>query len=235
MDENKTETKIEDAQPTGQVQSAQSETQPSQEETPQQIDWRKFKEARKREREAKEAAERDLIAERQRAEAFKNALDALVNKPGSIETEQSEDERIQKRIDEALAKQRAKEDAERAAKEKAETPYKLAQVYPDFDQVCSAENLDYLEYHYPEVARSLNYAPDGFQKWSDVYKAVKRFIPNSTTSNKEQKKAEKNLTKPQAMSMQGMTASGDQAPKYLGEKQKEANWKRMVARMKGIG
>ncbi|HAM53715.1 MAG TPA: hypothetical protein DCP92_24610 [Nitrospiraceae bacterium] len=72
------------------------------------------------------------------------------------------------------------------------------------------------------------------QKWCDIYKAVKRFVPNSTTSSKEQKKAEKNLAKPQAMSTAGMTQTGDQAPQYLDDKRKQDNWKRMQLRMKGI-
>jgi hypothetical protein len=239
MDEQKVEAKIEETTPAAQVQTSQPEhTTPQSEETPQQIDWKRFKEARKIERQQKEEAEKRAEQKQQKAEALKAALEALVNKPGTSvtgETEETEDDRIQKKIDQALQAERQRVEKERKQREQAEFPQRLAQTYGDFDKVCSAENLDYLEYHHPEIARAFQKAPDGFDKWSDVYKAIKRYVPNNTTSGKEQKKIEKNMQRPQSMSSAGVTQTGDQAPQYLDDKKKADNWKRMQQRMRGVG
>lgn len=238
MDEQKVETKPEDTAIATQTQAVPEQKQAEiPEETPQQIDWKRFKEARKKEREAKEAAEREAAAERNRADAMKAALEALVNKPQATqeEHEETDEERINRLVDARLAAERTKDAQSRAEREARELPSKLAQTYNDFDQVCSTENLDYLEYHYPEVARAFTTQPDNFQKWSDIYKAVKRFVPNNTNSKKEANKAEKNLTKPQALSSQGMSQTGDHPPSHkLDEKRKADNWERMRRRIKGL-
>ena len=238
MDENKTESKVEETPVQVQVQNPQAplnQTNVEPDETPQQIDWRKFKEARKIERQQKELAEKNAAEEKARADALKAALEAVVNKPQSQyqESGESEDDRTKRLIAEALSAERKRADDERRAREQAEYPQRIASAHPDFDSVCTAENLDYLEYHYPEVAAGFKHAPDGFEKWSNVYKAIKRFLPNANNP-KDQKKADKNMTKPQAMSVPGVTQTGDSAPMYLDDKRKADNWARMQKRMKGI-
>lgn len=215
----------------------QPESRQNEEESPQQIDWKKFKEARKVERQQKEEAEKRANQKSQEAEALKAALEALVNRPqqqAHQETEESDDDRIQKKIDQALTAERKRVEEERVRREHAEFPQRLTANHPDFDSVCTSENLDYLEYHYPEVASAFKNAPDGFEKWSNIYKAIKRFIPN-TSGTKDQKKAEKNFIKPQSMSVAGVTQTGDESPKMLDDKRKQDNWTRMQRRMKGLG
>lgn len=239
MDDNKIDTKVEEQPVQAQAKTPQAllnqTNVESDAESPQQIDWRKFKEARKIERQQKEAAEKNAAEERARADALKAALEAVVNKPqaNNEQPEETEDDRIQKKIDAALVAERKRVDDDRRKREQAEFPQRLASAHPDFDSVCSAENIDYLEYHYPEVAAGFKHAPDSFEKWSNVYKAIKRFLPNAN-SNKDQKKAEKNMNKPQAMSAPGATQTGDGAPMMLDDKRKADNWKRMQQRMKGV-
>ncbi len=36
--------------------------------------------------------------------------------------------------------------------------------FPDFDHIVNAENLDYIDYHYPEVSRPLQRLNDGYEK-----------------------------------------------------------------------
>jgi len=211
-----------------------------QTETPEQINWKKFREAREAERKQKEAAERRAIEKEQEAAALKAAMEAILNKPTQpprqeqsyYDEEQTEEQRIEKKILEALAVREKKAEEERREREHRELPQRLVANYTDFNEVCSAENLDYLEYHYPEVAEAFKHAPDGYEKWTSVYKAVKRFVPN-TNSRKDQMRAEKNFSKPQSMAVPGVTQVGDTAPIKMDDKRRADNWARMQRVMKG--
>ena len=220
------------------VPSAPAQT-PPQEETQEQINWRKFREAREIERKQKNEAEKRASEKEAEAAALKAALEAIVNRPApsnnyqtSEEREETEEQRIKRLVAETLEVERKKDQIEREKKDHAEFPQKLASTYKDFDKVCTSDNLDYLEFHYPEVANAFKRLPDGYDKWSDIYHAVKRFVPN-TESKKEQAKADKNFSKPQAMSIAGKTQTGDTAPHNLDDKRKADNWKRMQQVMRG--
>lgn len=213
------------------------------EESPQDRDWRKWRENRQKEREesvridaARQKAERE-------AEALRNALEAVVNKPDknryserndNDDIEESEEARIDRRVAEALAKKEAEYERQRQERDKQEFPTKLRNTFKDFNQVCTAENLDYLEFHHPEVSKSLGRMTDGFDKWADIYSAIKRYIPNPESS-KDAKKAEKNLQKPQSLS-HSMTPNGtsNMTPAILTEQRRKDNWDRMQRTLKGL-
>lgn len=207
-------------------------------ETQEQINWKKFREAREQDRKDKAVAEKIAVQKSAEAEALKAAMEALVSKPSNPSSnannydDESEEQRICRLVDDRLAKERLKQDEERAKRDHQEFPQRLKQSFSDFDQVCTTENLDYLEYHYPEIAEVMKKAPDGYDKWSAVYKAVKRFVP-APDSKKDAAKAEKNFNKPSAISSPGRTATGDAPPTMLDDAKREANWKRMQAVMKG--
>jgi len=210
------------------------------EESQEQINWRKFRQEREKERKAKEESDRRAEAKEAEANALKAAMEALLNKqstphphPNLDDIEETEEQRIDRRVHQALEKDRQRQDKERNEREVKELPQKLASTFSDFNQVCTQDNLDYLEFHYPEVARRFKNAPESFETWADFYKVIKRFVPN-TDSRKDQAKMEKNLMKPQSMSGAGMTQTGDQAPaKNLDEKRRSDNWARMQRVMKG--
>jgi exonuclease VII large subunit len=220
----------------------------SNEETPSFVksesnkeNWKAFKEARENERKAREAAERLAAEERQRAEAYREAMEALVNKPHQqqytpqqYQQEETEDERIQKKVDAALIKERQRFQEEQKKREEAELPNHLTKAMPDFDKVCSATNIDYLEFHYPEVAAGYKHMPNSFEKWQNIYKAINRFVP-TTDIKKDQKQLTQNMNKPQSMSSPG-TLEGTQAkgPIILDQARLAANWERMQKQMKGI-
>lgn len=206
------------------------------EDTDQQINWKKFKEARQIERQAKEAAEKLAAQESEKSKVYKEALEALMGKqhtPQQDQVEQSEDDIIQQKIDRALANERNRVAEENSRREQAEYPQRLVATYSDFEQVCNTENLDYLEYHHPEIAEPYKHMPDGYNKWQLIYKALKKYIPNAN-AYKEQKKAERNFNKPQSMAVGGVTQTLDQAPRNLNDKAKADNWARMQRAMKGI-
>ena len=210
-----------------------------QAETDKDINWRKFREQRELDRKAREesekmreAAEKIAGEERARSEATIAALNSLLNKnqPQQQSYEQideTQEQIIAKQVDAILAQREAQAVRDRAEKEKAELPQRLQSNFPDFNQVCKADNLDYLEYHYPEVATPFKHMPDGFEKWQAIYKAVKRFVPN-TDVQKDLRKADLNSQKPQSISSTGTAQGGNAMPAArLDEAKKEANWARM--------
>lgn len=226
-----------EAQQTEAVQPDIKKEEPkAQEETAEQINWKKFREAREKERKEKEAAERELARKAEEVAALKAAMEAIVNAPPPSreeqEREEPEDEKIKRAVREALAEQ-DRVNAEKRAKEEIENlPRRLATTYGDFDQVCNSENLDYLEFHYPEVTLPYRNTPDSFEKWSAIYRAVKRFVPNTDGKNVA-KQVEKNLMKPQSMSSSVVNQSKDVPPMIIDDQRRADNWARMQRVIKG--
>lgn|SRR5574338_705192 len=237
--EQETQTIVENKEIVQPVEEAKQEA--PQQETIEQINWKKFRQDREIERKQKEEALKRAAEKEAEAQALKAAMEAILNKPQPQQTPQqnpyyqedlTEDQRIEAKVAAALAAKEQQLEAERKRREAQELPQKLASTFTDFNTVCSTENLDYLEYHYPEVALAFRHAPDGYDKWAAVYKAVKRFVP-VPDSRKDQAKAEKNFNKPQSMSVPGVTQVGDTAPIQLDDKRRADNWARMQAVMKG--
>jgi hypothetical protein len=211
----------------------QAETVAVSTEEYQQLNWKKFREDRALERKQKEEAVKIAREKEKEAAALKEAMETILNKQSpnsedqnSNQNEMTEDQRIQIKVDQALALRERQYEAERNKRDAESLPQKLSSTHRDFNQVCTPENLDYLEYHYPEIARAFRNTADNFEKWSDIYSAIKRFVPNSQSSEDE-KKIEKNLAKPKSMVVPGTTQTGDSAPVMLDEKRKAENWARM--------
>lgn len=210
------------------------------EESIQDRNWKKFREDRELERRQREEAEKRAAQKSAEAEALKAAMESILNKQPMPQNtnhnqwgdEKTEDQKIEEKIQAALQKQQNRFDEERRQREAAEVPQRLAQTYSDFNNVCSTENLDYLEYHYPEIAGAFKTAPDTFDKWSNIYKAIRKLVPNPD-STKEKKKVENNVNKPQSMAVAGTTQTGDSAPQILDDKRRADNWQRMQKVMKG--
>jgi hypothetical protein len=220
-----------------QAQNQISEPSPTLSSDAQKENWKKFREQKEFERKQRIEAERIANEERARAAALQAALEAAVNKgyqQTHQEIDESEEQRLEKKVNALLAQKEAAYEKQRMEREQAEFPQKLVSTFSDFNQVCSTENLDYLEYHYPELATPFKHMPDGFDKWASIYKAVKRFVPNPD-SKKDMQKMEKNLAKPQSTSSPGNTQGGNAMPSArLDEKKKADNWARMQKTLKGL-
>lgn len=205
-------------------------------ETQEQIHWKKFREQREEDRRRAMESEKKANEKAAEAEALKAAMEAILNKPqrqeATEESEIDEDTKIQRKVEAAISKKEKEYEKQRLEREQREMPQKLASIHKDFHQVCSAENIDYIEFHYPEIARAFKGQPDTIEKWSDIYNTVKRFVPNPG-SEKDAKKAEKNMAKPQSMSVAGVTQTGDTAPIRMDEQKRKDNWTRMQRVMKG--
>ncbi len=224
----------------------QAQTIEKEPESAQEVNWRKYREQRAIERKQKEEAEKRATEKAAEAEALKAAMEALLNKQTpqqsqqyrntyeSSESEISEDEKIEKKVEAALQKRLHHEEQLRLQREQQEYPTRLTQTYQDFNAVCNTENLDYLDFHYPEITAAYKHMPDGFDKWSSVYKAVKRFVPNTDTK-KDLLKMEKNMQKPHSPSSIGTaTPTGTGAPHIITEEKRAANWARMEKARKGL-
>ena len=93
--------------------------------------------------------------------------------------------------------------------------------------------MDYLEYHHPELAKSLGSRNQSFDKWADVYSAIKRYVPN-LDSRKEIKKAEQNMQKPQSGAATATPSPGSNKDWKDQELRRQANWERMQRVLKGL-
>ena len=227
---------VDNTKPEIEAQPQATQNTQTEPESVQDVNWRNFRATREKERKEREDSDKRARDKEAEAAAFKAALEAMVNKPqaqqNAPQTEETEEDRINKAVEKRMAAREREDEEKRQHREKQEMPAKLATVFNDFDKVCNADNIDYLEYHYPEVAEAYKHMPDSFDKWANVYKAIKRFVPN-TDSKKDQSKVDKNFNKPQAISKPGATPTGDTAPVYLDDKRRQDNWRRMQRVMKG--
>lgn len=216
------------------------EEKQQEQESSKDINWKAFKKARDEERKQSEEIAKQAKKSQEEASALKAALDAVLNKPNhqeqrSEEQEEDEEKRIERKVNELLAKKEVEYEKKRQERDLEELPKRLNSDFKDFEQVCSSDNLDYLDYHYPEVTRAFAHMPQGYERWSCIYKAAKKFVPN-TNSTKEAAKAERNFQKPQSSSSPGMTHTGEPGHAIrLDEKRKAENYARMQRVMNKLG
>ena len=212
-------------------------------------DWRAFREARKRDRAEREAAEARAAEKEKEVAALKAAMEAAFSAKQAPtpqayqeyygmnqQPEETEEQRIERMVDAKLAKKEEQYKQQQAEHERLTYPQRLMKEMPDFNQVCCQENLDYLDYHYPEVSRPLQRLGDCYDKWSDTYAAVKKFIPNHSIAKKEAMRADINASKPRSMSSSGPSPTGEPARESWkdAEDRKAANWARMQKILKGV-
>lgn len=238
-DENQNRGESDSVSPEEEQQEANKE---GEDDDPQERNWREFRERRKVEREKAKEVERLAAQKAEEAEALRKALEAALDKPKRHENDpyavlydesENNEQDIEKKLEAMLDQREKKRKEEDRQRELQELPHKLKRDYGDFDQVCSQENIDYFEYHYPEIASTYQYMPEGYEKYSSLYKAMKKLIPEAR-NQKARKQAEANLSKPRSPSAPGAEQTSDGAPMYLDEARRQANWRRMQQVMRGI-
>jgi len=211
--------------------------------------WRAFREARKQDRAEKEAAQKMAAEKEAEANALKAAMEAAFanQKPANFTQvsgggtdhypeAETEDERIEKKVQAAITAREAQAEQQRILREQQEYPQRLVSTYNDFHQTISQENLDYLDFHYQDISRAMQRLPDGFDKWSDIYKVIKKLVPNSASAKKDAAKAEANQNKPRSMSSASITQPGEAVGSHrLTEDKRAENWARMQRILKGVG
>lgn len=221
-------------------------------QTTEDPNWKAFREARKKDRADREAAELRASEKEKEVAALKEAMEAAFpkgNSPspqayqqyygmnqGYDQAEETDEQKIERKVNELLTKKEDQYKRERAEEEQREYPKRLMKDFPDFGQICSQENLDYLDFHYPEVSRPLQRLGEGYDKWHDTYHAVKKLIPNHSTAKKEAARAEINSNKPRSISSSGPSPTGEKSQDSWQdtESRRAANWARMQRTLKGV-
>lgn len=227
-------------------QTTQAIAENSVEESPpikteeNKVNWQRFREEKERDRKARLEAEKEAERRKQEVEALKAALEAVVSKPQLSnlneygQSEETDDQRVEKLVKAAIEKERERARQEDIKRETEQLPKRINQDFKDFNKVVTEENVDYLEYHHPEIANAFKYMPEGYDKWASLYKTVKKLIPNMD-KQQDIKKIEHNLKKPQA-NVPNIT---DQAPQMQGwkmtEQRRMENWRRMQEDVKSFG
>jgi len=221
-------------------------------ETSEDPNWKAFREARKKDRAEREAAEKRAQEKESEVLALKAAMEAAFSKsapsPQAYQQyygmnnvtdnseEETEDQRIEKKVAALLAAKEERQRRENEEHERQEYPNRLQRDFPDFNQVIAQENLDYIDYHYPEVSRPLQRLPEGYDRWADIYRAIKKFVPNNATAKKEAAKAEANFNKPKSISSIQPSQTGENAPRSMMdvERSRAENWARMQRIIKQV-
>lgn len=226
----------------------QKQENPIENENHEDPNWRAFREARKRDRIEREAAEQRAAEKEREVIALKSAMEAAFSKSapspqayqqyyGMNEApEETEEQKIERKVNELLSKREEQYLKQQYEYEQKEYPNRIRRDYPDFTQVCSQENLDYLDYHYPEISRPLQRLNDGYDKWSDTYHAIKKLIPNHSTAKKEAARADANALKPRSIASTGPSPTGDKPRESWQdtEARRAENYARMQRVMKGV-
>lgn len=219
------------------------ETNDSQEvekkENDKEENFRAFREQRKREqeelateRERNKKLEEDQTRRAKELEDMKLVVQSLLEKKQSYDDEEDEEQkRIQKQIDTGIQKyedSKRKQDDERRFKEESLT---LKEKMPDLMEVCSPENISYLEYYHPEIAIPLGKMPDGFEKTKLAYQAIKKHVK---MAKKEKEQIEKNMSKPKSVysSYSNESQKEDSSP-YTSEKKRTEVWNKMQRLISG--
>lgn len=221
----------------------QKEVAPDIKSEENKVNWKIFREQREAERKAAQEAAARAAQKEAEAAALKAALEAITNKPSnnrqmneydSQDIEESEEARIDKRVDAKIKEREAAYERERLEREEKEIPSRIISTFPDFNSVCSQENLDYLDYHHSDITRPYQKIPYSYEKMVSIYKLVKKLVPNND-SKQDAAKIDKNLQKPGSISSTGNTQGGNAMPSArLDEARKAANWERMQRSLKGL-
>lgn len=205
--------------------------------TDKEINFQRFRQAREADRKAKLEAEKIAQQKSKEVEVLKEALESVINKPHQSDSYTDDDDDSEKLVKQQVQQQlsafQEKLRQEQLAKEQQELPNKVLSAFPDYNTVCSQENLEYLEFNNPEFSKSIQFMPDGFEKFSVLYNFAKKNLPKEHPSI-QAKKIEENTAKPQSLSVPGVSQTGDTGfSRFLDDKAKASNWERMQRVMRG--
>ena len=185
---------------------AQDKPEEQKKESDEDKNWKAFLEKRKEEAkefEVEKEKVRQLEADKARwekeKEIMKEAFVAAVEKKDSAPFPDEDDEEDRK-FNERFEKKYQERESERVKREhqnKLEREIiEIKNEMPDLQEVCSQENIAYLEYYHKPTAKALAAMPDGIEKTKLAYQAIKQYVKMGT---KEKEKIEQNLSKPKSV------------------------------------
>ncbi len=158
----------------------------------------------------REKAKRAEVAERERDELLRKMYElesAKQKQPIKEEVYEKElspddlvDAKYLKRYDKTIQELRDELRSYKQQTNATTTETHLRNRYPDIDKVVSKENLDILKEEYPEIAETINTAPDFYNKAVAAYTLIKKFgISQEDTYMEDKLKAQKNAAKPRPL------------------------------------
>ena len=218
---------------------SQEETSPDIKSEENKTNWKKFREEREKDRKARLEAEAQAKKKAEEAEALKAAMDALLNKNQPQQQEdvyegyETDEQRVSRLVKEQLENERRNYEQQRQVEEQKNLPQRLNSEFKDFNTVCNTENIDYLEYHHPEIAKAFTYMPENYDKWASLYKTVKKMVPFQNKGSDESR-IEHNQKKPQAFTPSTPGTTNQDSSWKLTEQIRTENWRRMQEDAKRI-
>ena len=245
---------VEEAGTVEQVEPVEQE-KAEEEMTPEEINWKVVREKTKEDRIARDKEKEQSLQKDDQIEALTLAIQNMFEAKDAPDlTKKQQDQIIADLVDEdiptggevknflkkyvpdlikeALTQNAEKNRIEQVARDKEEMPEKLKEMHKDFDDVVQKDNLQYLDYHFPEVSGVLNILPEGLDKWSRVYKMIKKLVPN--TGRGDLRRLEKNANKPQNVAAATAPPSNEQGyGRTLSEGEKKENYKRLIELSRG--
>lgn len=202
--------------------------------------WRAFLDKRKEEQEElKKEKERSAQLAQENArrskeiEDMKVAFSALLQKNNDPVYEDDDDtgKKIKEEVERIINQrdeQRAKAEEQRRIDEERKV---IKRDMPDLLEVCSQDNLAYLEFYHPEIAIPLSKMQDGFEKTKLAYDAIKKHVK---MGKKEEKLIEKNLSKPKSVHSNVSNESQQEGSSYsMSDSKKQQVWNKMQRLISG--
>lgn len=212
-------------------------------ETDEDRNWKAFLEKRKEEqrlfdaeKEKNKRLEEQDVRRQKEIEDLKVAFQVMIEKKednsfddGDKDQKKFVQDEIQRLFREEQTKKRAQEDNERIYRDSMA----IKQEMPDLLEVCSQENLAYLEYYNPEIAIPLGKMPDGLEKTKLAYQAIKKHVK---MAKKEKEKVEQNLSKPKSVHSaysNETTSDKENSSGVLSDKRRNETWQKMQRLISG--
>lgn len=216
-------------------------TDPQKNEDDKDRNWKAFLEQRKQEtkqleqeRERNKQLEADKEKRSREIEDLKIALQAVADRKessnyfdDSADQNKIIEDRVEKILSQKDSERRKREDEDRFRRESLEIKNQM----PDLIEVCSQENIAYLEYYHPEIAIPLSKMQDGFEKTKLAYQAIRKHVK---MNKKEAQKIESNLSKPKSVhSPLSNETQKEESSGHLSDKKRNEVWNKMQRLISG--
>jgi hypothetical protein len=196
MFDEKEETIQEQVEPATQESTSEVQQSAPAEEKPIDRNWKQLRDKAERlERERDEAIRyaQDLHKKQQPAQEEDNEV--TINPDELVEGKHLS--RVNKKI------QKLEQEVQKYQKlsQESTVELQLRSQFPDFDKVVTQETLQTLRENDPELAESINYNPNLYNKAAAAYKAIKKMaIYKEDTYEPDRERAAKNAAKPKPLS-----------------------------------
>lgn len=192
-------------------ENVQAESPPK--ESPEAINWKETRLALKEQQRLIKDLKAQLDHRQQAPAPIKEEIDDLSSlaKDDLLTRGQAE------RLAELKARQIIEETFKKQHADTAEDRIKLK--YPDFDDVMSEQNIEYLRKNKPSLVRSVLSNPDPYAQAEAAYELAMAFCPQSDEAKENMKKIAENQAKPISSNSVKKSASAlDQAQGYAKDK-----------------